>query len=196
VFLILRRSSRIGNSTLASCCETSCDPNDRFTSINMVSMIAADSIDVVLMKRGRQSWKLGKSKLLKCPASPDAHFTTEPSSKDTIVPPVQPPSVLKSSASSSSSTSRPAAAGPVGLLTITIIASKDLSLPQGVPLPSSIEKAVKSGSGNFVGSLGGQSNRNRESIQRKQSWFLPYVVLEVRSGLYNFESCRRARSAV
>ena len=63
-----------------------------------------------------------------------------------------------------------------GMLTIRVVAAKDLTLPANTALPPSIEKALKSNPS--VQSVSPPNSKNRESIQRKQSWWLPYVVLE------------------
>lgn len=62
-----------------------------------------------------------------------------------------------------------------GTLTIRVVAAKQLSLPPDVLLPSPIEKALRSQP--QVGSPTHPNRQNRESIQRKQCWWLPYVVL-------------------
>lgn len=77
----------------------------------------------------------------------------------------------------------------MGLLTITVMASKGLSLPPGVTLPASIESVIKAhqpgAAAALASSLGSAKqphvpgHKSKESIQRKQSWYLPYVVLEV-----------------
>jgi len=58
-----------------------------------------------------------------------------------------------------------------GLLTIRIFSARGLSLAPGVPLPDAIKHALAVH----------QSRRpasNRESVQRRRHWWLPYVVLE------------------
>ncbi|KAF9806977.1 hypothetical protein IEO21_08420 [Rhodonia placenta] len=57
-----------------------------------------------------------------------------------------------------------------GLLTIRIFSGRGLSLPSGVPVPDIIQKAI----GNAPPARAGQ----RESLQRRRYWWLPYVVLE------------------
>lgn len=56
-----------------------------------------------------------------------------------------------------------------------------------VPVPGPIQHALSSHPTSSLSSslsssprvpLGGSSNRNRDSLQRKQLWWLPYVVLE------------------
>lgn len=96
---------------------------------------------------------------------------------------------------STSRTSTPvpsASTSASGVLAITVHQAKDLSLPPNVALPEAIEKLVKSQSGVSMASSLGQNgvmgHRHKESVQRKQSWFLPYVVLEV-SPLLCFQAC-------
>ncbi|KAF8823330.1 Pkinase-domain-containing protein [Lentinula edodes] len=58
-----------------------------------------------------------------------------------------------------------------GMLTIRIFSGRSLSLPPNVPLPDVIQKALES-------TPPRRSTSNRESMQRKRYWWLPYVVLE------------------
>ncbi|KAF8315706.1 AGC/Akt protein kinase [Clavulina sp. PMI_390] len=58
-----------------------------------------------------------------------------------------------------------------GVLTIRLNAARNLSLPP--TLPYTIQEALASASGH----AGSSGNSNRESIQRKHCWWLPYVVL-------------------
>ncbi|KAI0691428.1 Pkinase-domain-containing protein [Cytidiella melzeri] len=59
-----------------------------------------------------------------------------------------------------------------GMLTIRIFSGRGLSLPQGVQVPEIIQKALDSSS------PARRSTSKRDSMQRKRSWWLPYVVLE------------------
>ncbi|KAG2004635.1 AGC/Akt protein kinase [Coprinopsis cinerea AmutBmut pab1-1] len=59
-----------------------------------------------------------------------------------------------------------------GMLTIRIFSGRGLSLAPGVPLPDVIQQALKSAPPPR------KSTSNRDSIQRKRYWWLPYVVLE------------------
>ncbi|KAI5453240.1 Serine/threonine-protein kinase [Naganishia albida] len=88
-----------------------------------------------------------------------------------------------------------------GMLKIRVTSAKGLSLPEGMTVPEPIQRAVQShthgyshslsGSGSFSSSMalsnaagkrqnpsGGLGTSNRDSLQRKQQWWLPYVVLE------------------
>ncbi|KAK4687783.1 serum/glucocorticoid-regulated kinase 2, partial [Tremellales sp. Uapishka_1] len=74
-----------------------------------------------------------------------------------------------------------------GMLKIRVTAGKGLSLPQGVNVPAPIQQALTSHpsaaalSSSFSSSprVATQAQRaNRDSLQRKQVWWLPYVVLE------------------
>ncbi|KZT70610.1 Pkinase-domain-containing protein [Daedalea quercina L-15889] len=57
-----------------------------------------------------------------------------------------------------------------GLLTIRIFSGRGLSLPPGVPVPDIIQKALTT--------QPPLRASNRESMQRRRYWWLPYVVLE------------------
>ncbi|KAK1921600.1 kinase-like domain-containing protein [Papiliotrema laurentii] len=82
------------------------------------------------------------------------------------------------------------AAPPVvrsGMLKIRVTAGKGFSLPQGVPVPEPIQRALQAHPTSSLSSslsssprvnLGTLPTRNRDSLQRKQLWWLPYVVLE------------------
>lgn len=73
-----------------------------------------------------------------------------------------------------------------GLLTIRVVDARGLNLPPGVSTPPAIARALSqyghgngSGPGSFAQSYGQlSSNTNRQSMQRKQCWWLPYLVLE------------------
>jgi serum/glucocorticoid-regulated kinase 2 len=65
-----------------------------------------------------------------------------------------------------------------GHLIIRVLEAKNLFLPQGAPLPPPIEKALASGPAAMASSPPAAGGRNRESLQRKQCWWLPYVLLE------------------
>jgi serum/glucocorticoid-regulated kinase 2 len=57
-----------------------------------------------------------------------------------------------------------------GVLMIRVVAAKGLALPPGVHLPDAILQAISSRPAGH--------GRVRESLQRKQMWWLPYIVLE------------------
>ncbi|KAI0821086.1 Pkinase-domain-containing protein [Irpex lacteus] len=59
-----------------------------------------------------------------------------------------------------------------GMLTIRIFSGRGLSLPQGTQVPEIIQRALDSSP------AGRRSTSKRDSMQRKRSWWLPYVVLE------------------
>jgi serum/glucocorticoid-regulated kinase 2 len=70
-------------------------------------------------------------------------------------------------------TPRPADGSPrSGLLTIKVLQGRGFALPPGTILPQAIEAAIA------TGSQRNSTSSNRESIQRKRHWWLPYVVLE------------------
>lgn len=56
-----------------------------------------------------------------------------------------------------------------GLLTIRVLEASGLSLPPGTQLPPSIKAALERGADPSAA-------KNRESLQRKQSWWLPCVI--------------------
>ncbi|KAF6760378.1 kinase-like domain-containing protein [Ephemerocybe angulata] len=58
-----------------------------------------------------------------------------------------------------------------GMLTIRIFSGRGLALPPGAQIPDGIRKAIDSNPAR-------RSTSNRESLQRKRFWWLPYVVLE------------------
>ncbi|KAF9519393.1 hypothetical protein BS47DRAFT_1337145 [Hydnum rufescens UP504] len=58
-----------------------------------------------------------------------------------------------------------------GLLTIRVIEGRNLSLPPGVGIPAPVEHALKAGHQR-------KPSSNRESVQRRRCWWIPYVVLE------------------
>ncbi|KAJ2930558.1 hypothetical protein H1R20_g6543, partial [Candolleomyces eurysporus] len=60
-----------------------------------------------------------------------------------------------------------------GMLTIRIFSGRGLALPPGVPVPDAIRLAFES-----AATPSRRSTSNRESLQRKRFWWLPYVVLE------------------
>ena len=72
-----------------------------------------------------------------------------------------------------------------GLLTIRVIDARGLSLPAGTQTPPAIARALAltsngpSSLAQSFGAAGNPSSRdNRQSLQRKQCWWLPYLVLE------------------
>ncbi|KIP11302.1 hypothetical protein PHLGIDRAFT_141514 [Phlebiopsis gigantea 11061_1 CR5-6] len=102
------------------------------------------------------SWKLGSKK------PKDSKETGVVSRSITPVPP------------SRAQTPRPPGGENIarsGMLTIRIFSGRGLALPPGVQVPDVIQKALES-------TPSRRSTSNRESYQRKRSWWLPYVVLE------------------
>ncbi|KAF7768239.1 hypothetical protein Agabi119p4_7482 [Agaricus bisporus var. burnettii] len=75
-----------------------------------------------------------------------------------------------------------------GLLTIRVLWAEGLSLPDGLPVPLAIQSALASQQAKVAASvspssvtqqrLAHRSRGNRDSVQRKQCWWLPYVVME------------------
>ena len=72
-----------------------------------------------------------------------------------------------------------------GLLVIRVIDAKGLSLPPGQATPPAIARALSQSrtSSSLATSFAGTPNsasggNNRQSMQRKNGWWLPYLVLE------------------
>lgn len=87
----------------------------------------------------------------------------------------------------SSSTAHPLASStgaPItrsGLLTIRVIDARGLSLPPGTQTPPAVARALAQNNpraSSLAQSFGGGNRDNRQSMQRKQCWWLPYLVLE------------------
>lgn len=87
-----------------------------------------------------------------------ASSTVTPTSANTPQPPASP------NPSTSDSSGPPVPRS--GLLTIRVVEARKLTLPQGVNLPAGIRDAVEQAQGAYA--RGG-----RESLQRKQMWWLP-----------------------
>ncbi|KAK7691551.1 hypothetical protein QCA50_004950 [Cerrena zonata] len=58
-----------------------------------------------------------------------------------------------------------------GMLTVRVFSGRGLALPQGIKVPDIVQKALDQAPPR-------RSTSNRESMQRKRNWWLPYVVLE------------------
>ncbi|GJJ13083.1 hypothetical protein Clacol_007333 [Clathrus columnatus] len=110
------------------------------------------------------SWKLGSSKKAK---DAKENGSAAPGSRSTTPIPSRP------------TTPRPPGGGEpafkTGLLTIRIFSGRGLSLPPGQPLPEVIQRQLEQ---QPQGRLSTSNRENRESMQRKRAWWLPYVVLE------------------
>lgn len=75
-----------------------------------------------------------------------------------------------------------------GLLTIRVLWAEGLGLPAGVAVPPSVQSALTSQQAKVAASvspssvhqqrLANKSRGNRDSIQRTQCWWLPYLVME------------------
>ncbi|WVQ83279.1 hypothetical protein IAT38_005418 [Cryptococcus sp. DSM 104549] len=65
-----------------------------------------------------------------------------------------------------------------GMLKIRVTAAKGLSLPQGVPVPDPIQAALTTNPNPTSPRVATAPRSNRDSLQRRQVWWLPYVVLE------------------
>jgi hypothetical protein len=74
-----------------------------------------------------------------------------------------------------------------GRLTIQISAARGLSLPQGICLPEPVQKMLDSQAATLAASVtpttvsqqrAKSGHKSRDSVQRQQSWWLPYCILE------------------
>lgn len=69
-----------------------------------------------------------------------------------------------------------------GLLVIRVIDARGISLPSGVSTPPAIARAISQNraSSSLASSFANLSNgaSNRQSMQRRNCWWLPYLVLE------------------
>jgi len=101
------------------------------------------------------SWRLGGSKKAAPPSPVPAGGASTPTQR---------------SSSNAPHTSAPSS----GVLMIRVVAAKGLALPPGVNLPSSIQQALAQRQAQVANGRGSV----RESLQRKQMWWLPYIVLE------------------
>lgn len=153
------------------------------------------------------SWKLGK-KLKESSFLGGHHHSSHKDSNATITPsdsrsttptpgshgPSQLSSVTSGQSKHVSGASTPVATPPPtarsGLLKIRLTSGKGLKLPDGISVPEPIQRALNthalaasmSTSANAMAMqakrMSGVPSSNRDSIQRKQQWWLPYVVLE------------------
>jgi serum/glucocorticoid-regulated kinase 2 len=76
-----------------------------------------------------------------------------------------------------------------GLLTIRVLWAEDLSLPAGTATPPAVQAALSSQQAKLAAAVSPssvtqqrhlQKNKrgNRDSVQRAQCWWLPYLVME------------------
>lgn len=78
-----------------------------------------------------------------------------------------------------------------GLLTIRVMWAEGLSVPDGAPLPPAVQAALASSQAKVAAAVSPSSvtqqrmlkrhsdkKGNRDSIQRAQCWWLPYLVME------------------
>ncbi|CBQ67894.1 probable Serine/threonine-protein kinase gad8 [Sporisorium reilianum SRZ2] len=126
------------------------------------------------------SWKLGKK--FKEGANLGARTPLDRSATPT---PGNPGADASSSSSSSSNLLASSDGAPIprsGLLTIRVIDARGLSLPSGMQTPPAVARALAHHNPNassLAQSFGAGAHReNRQSMQRKQCWWLPYLVLE------------------
>lgn len=120
------------------------------------------------------SWKLGKK------IKDVATSHRQPPSSSGSITPSSPAGSIHTNRQSTPTPSQ--AQQGSGTLTIRIIEAKGLTVPPGVTIPEEIQRAINQNPqvGSLtVGSLtnGTAKRSNRDSVQRKQSWWLPYLVL-------------------
>lgn len=78
-----------------------------------------------------------------------------------------------------------------GLLTIRVLWAEGLSLPEGTPMPPAVQAALASQQAKVAAAVSPSSvnqqrllkkqaekKGNRDSMQRAQCWWLPYLVME------------------
>ncbi|CEH18047.1 proliferation-associated serine threonine protein kinase [Ceraceosorus bombacis] len=127
------------------------------------------------------SWKLGKKIKEGALGARSPSMSAEGTPIDRSATPTPATSGLPTGANANSLSSSNGAPIPrSGMLTIGVIDAKGLALPPGAQVSAAIERAQASG-GIGVGSFGAQnlgSGSNRQSLQRRQCWWLPYLVLE------------------
>ncbi|KLO15973.1 Pkinase-domain-containing protein [Schizopora paradoxa] len=110
------------------------------------------------------SWKLGK----KSPKASKASLSAEDSAPRSTTPTPGNPNGSQIQS---------------GLLTIHVASAEGLVLPAGSGVPPAVKSALESSEAQVASSVSPSSvvqrrKNNRDSIQRAQCWWLPYVVLE------------------
>lgn len=110
------------------------------------------------------SWKLGKSKKANLQTGDDA-------STRSVTP-----------------TPEDASRSRTGMLTIRVLWAEDLAVPAGTSLPEAVQTALKSQQAQVASAmspssvtqsrLATASKSKRDSVQRTQCWWLPYLVME------------------
>lgn len=134
-------------------------------------------------------WKLGKSEssplrflpLQLTHSTPEIKEATSSNSKASLGA-----SPAPSSRSTTPTPGNPSPSGLVarnGLLLINVLAARGLTLPAGVSMPPAVEKALNSQQAQIAASVTSSSvsqrqqasrHKTRDSMQRKQCWWLPY----------------------
>jgi serum/glucocorticoid-regulated kinase 2 len=140
-------------------------------------------------------WKLGKSTFypsrfprlqLTC-SPPEIKEATSSNSKASLGA-----SPAPSSRSTTPTPGNPTPSGLVGrngLLLINVLAARGLTLPAGVSMPPAVDKALNSQQAQIAASVTSSSvsqrqqasrgHKTRDSMQRKQCWWLPYGKLAI-----------------
>ncbi|OCB91531.1 AGC/Akt protein kinase [Sanghuangporus baumii] len=111
------------------------------------------------------SWKLGSKKKESKDVSMSTSRSTTPIPSRPTTP--RPPHNIENHSVNSSANFRS------GMLTVVIFSGRGLSLPPGAIVPDVIQRALRSAPERQP-----QPRSNRDSMQRKRHWWLPYVVLE------------------
>lgn len=102
-------------------------------------------------------------------STPTASSPVSAASTPSTIPDVAAHHAATAAAATESSSSAAGGAAPVprsGVLTIRVVEARNLNPPEGVPLPSGIRDAVEQ-------AQAGMARGARESLQRKQMWWLP-----------------------
>ncbi|KAL5521078.1 hypothetical protein ACEPAG_9000 [Sanghuangporus baumii] len=112
------------------------------------------------------SWKLGSKKKESKDVSMSTSRSTTPIPSRPTTP--RPPHGIENHNNANSSANFRS-----GMLTVVIFSGRGLSLPPGAIVPDVIQRALRSAPERQP-----QPRSNRDSMQRKRHWWLPYVVLE------------------
>lgn len=147
---------------------SSADDRRSFPPSNISSSVAsrprAESLKLVSLSLTAMSWKLGR----KSPKASKASLSAEDNAPRSTTPTPGNPNGSQIQ---------------TGLLTIHVASAEGLVLPAGSGMPSAVKAALQSAEAQVASSVSPSSvvqrrRNNRDSMQRVQCWWLPYVVLE------------------
>jgi serum/glucocorticoid-regulated kinase 2 len=119
------------------------------------------------------SWKLGRGKKA---SSSNLRAEDSVTPRSTTPTPGNPDGLLEANPSFRT-----------GLLTIRVLWAEGLALPAGTPTPPAVQAALNSQQAKVAASVSpssvtqhrlAKSKGSRDSVQRTQCWFLPYLVME------------------